>query len=208
MTSRVVGSDLLIIGTIIAIILVLQYLGIEIDIFRRDHMVVSSVDHEEYSVREDYKNKQRAADILAEINQMYVRIIYHLKKTQMGSPWAANIVYLGENYNPTVLGEHIPTNLNYTSYVAQKGKKIRLCLRTPENRNVFHDMNTIKFVALHELSHMMVEPYGHEEQFWDAFRFILAEAAALGEIKIIDYSKNPIRYCGIPVNSNPIFTGR
>lgn len=199
-------AALLVLGSIIAAILVLQYLGIEIDLFQRDHMVTSAVDNESYRVQEEFENKQRAADILAEINQMYVRIIYHLKKTQMGSPWAANIVFLGEHYNPTVLGEHIPSNLNYTSYVAQKGKKIRLCLRTPEDRRAFHDMNTIKFVALHELSHLMVQSYGHDETFWDAFRFLLREASSMNEIKLIDYAKAPVKYCGIDVTSNPFYT--
>lgn len=199
------SATLLIISSIIATVLVLQYLGISMDVFQRDHMVTSVVDNESYRVQEEFENKQRAADILAEINQMYVRIIYHLKKTQMGSPWAENITFLGEHYNPTVLGEHIPSNLNYTSYVAQKGKKIRLCLRMPEDRRVFHEMNTIKFVALHELSHLMVQSYGHDETFWDAFRFLLGQASAMGEIKLIDYSKAPVRYCGIDVTSNPYY---
>lgn len=196
---------LLAIGSIIAVILILQYLGIEMDLFQRDHMVTSTIDNESYRVQEEFENKQRAANILAEINQMYVRIIYHLKKTQMGSPWAENIIFLGEHYNPTVLGEHIPSNLNYTSYVAQKGKKIRLCLRTPEDRRVFHDMNTIRFVALHELSHLMVHSYGHDETFWDAFRFLLGQASSMGEIRLVDYSKAPVKYCGIDVTSNPYF---
>lgn len=205
MKSQKLSAALLIVSSIIVLVLVLQYLGIEIDFFQRDHMVTSKIDNESYRVQEEFENKQRAADILAEINQMYVRIIYHMKRTQMGSPWAKNIIFLGEHYNPIVLGEHIPSNLNYTSYVAQKGKKIRMCLRTPENRNVFHDMNTIKFVALHELSHLMVQSYGHDETFWDAFRFILGEAASIGEIKLVDYSKFPVRYCGIDVTSNPYY---
>lgn len=203
--SQKLSAALLVIGSIIAAILVLQYLGIAMDLFQRDHMVVSSVDNEAYRVQEEFDNKQRAADILAEINQMYVRIIYHLKRTQMGSSWSENIIFLGEHYNPTVLGEHIPSNLNYTSYVAQKGKKIRLCLRTPEDRRVFHDINTIRFVALHELSHLMVQSYGHDDTFWDAFRFLLREASSMGEIKLIDYSKAPVRYCGIDVTSNPLY---
>ncbi len=170
---------------------------------RRDHMVASKIDHESYIVREEFENKQQAADILAEINGMYVRVINHLKKTQMHGPYAANIAFLQKNYDPSVLGEHIPWSLKYTSYVAEKGKKIRLCLRKPENRRVFHDMNTLRFVALHELTHMMIRDYGHEADFWSAFRWLLLQASSIGEIRLVDYEKKFQPYCGIMIESDP-----
>jgi hypothetical protein len=202
MHARHVG--LYVAGLLVAI-LTLMYVFPDFDVFRRDHMMTSSVDHEAYLVQEEYENKQAAANILADINQMYVRVITHLKRNRIGGPYGKQIAFLATNYNPTTLGEHIPSNLKYTSYVAQKGKKIRMCLRIPEDRRKFHDMNTLKFVALHELTHMAVESYGHETQFWDTFRFILSEAASIGEIKLVDYSKNPVRYCGIMIESSPIY---
>lgn len=202
MKARNVG---LLFAVFCVLILLLAYSYPDFDIFHRDHMVTSSIDHESYSVQEEYENKQKAADILAEINMMYVRVITHLKRTQMSGPWSQQIAFLCANYNPTVLGEHIPSNLKYTSYVAQKGKKIRLCLRPIENRHMFHDMNTLRFVALHELTHMMVQSYGHEQSFWDAFHYILVEADKIGEIKLIDYSKHPQPYCGIMIESSPYF---
>jgi hypothetical protein len=175
-------------------------------LFMSEGMVASSIDKEEYLVCEEYPNKHDAANILAEINRMYVRLITHLKRKKMDTRWASSIEYLVSNYNPTVLGEHIPSNLKYTSYVARKGQKIRLCLRTPEDRMKFHDMNTLRFVALHELAHMMTRSYGHEHDFWDTFRFILAEADSLEMIKLIDYRLAPQRYCGIIIESSPAFT--
>jgi hypothetical protein len=168
-------------------------------------MVVSYVDKEPYIVREDYDNKQEAANILGSINAMFVRVIKHLKRNRMNTKWAENITFLAHNYNPDVLGEHIPWNTNYTSYVRNKGKKIRMCLRTTHDRNVFHDMNTLRFVALHELSHMMTSSFGHEKDFWDAFTFLLLEARDLGEIKLIKYKNAPQQYCGIQITSNPAF---
>lgn len=176
-----------------------------LDIWQNDCMVVSRVDDESYVVVERYNNKQRAADILGDINFMYVRLIKHLKYNRMNTKWGPNIQYLANNYNPDVLGEHIPWNLNYTSYVRNKGKKIRLCLRTQNDRSKFHDMNTLRFVALHELSHMMTESYGHEKDFWEAFQFMLLEANSLNMIDLIKYSQRPQKYCGILINSNPAF---
>ena len=173
--------------------------------FNNECMVISSVDNQKYIVREDFKNKQTAANILGEINAMYVRLIKHLKRNKMNTRWAPDIIFLANNYNPDVLGEHIPFNTNYTSYVRNKGKKIRMCLRSVNDRNKFIDMNTLKFVAIHELSHMMTKSMGHENDFWEAFQFLLLEASSIGEIKLIRYSQNPTPYCGITITANPAF---
>lgn len=173
--------------------------------FARECMVVSDVDKEPYTVREDYENKQQAANILGSINAMYVRLIKHLKQNHMHGIWGKNITYLANNYNPDVLGEHIPWSTDYTSYVRNKGTKIRMCLRTAKDRNKFHDMNTLRFVALHELSHMMTTTYGHKKDFWEAFKFILIEASKIGEIQLVRYKDAPQPYCGISITSNPAF---
>jgi hypothetical protein len=196
---------LLIIFTIVLIFIVCRDDVTTLIARQNDCIVVSRVDNEPYVVTKCYANKQLAADILGDINVMYVKLIKHLKRKKMDSEWGANILYLAKNYNPDVLGEHIPRNLNYTSYVRDKGKKIRLCLRSEENRMKFHDMNTIRFVALHELSHMMTKSYGHGDDFWSAFQFILLEAGALNMIKLIRYEHAPQKYCGIIINSNPAF---
>jgi hypothetical protein len=173
--------------------------------YQNNCMVVSRVDDEPYVVTDGFGNKQQAADILGSINVMYVKLIKHLKQNKLDSIWGPNIMYLAHNYNPDVLGEHIPRNLKFTSYVRNKGKKIRLCLRLVEDRNRFHDDNTIRFVALHELSHMMTKSYGHMNDFWEAFQFILNEAESINLIKIVDYDKHPQKYCGIVIDSNPAF---
>ena len=38
------------------------------------------------------------------------------------------------------------------------------------------DENTLTFVALHELSHVMTVSVGHKQEFWDNFKFILKES--------------------------------
>ena len=201
-----------IIGLVVAAVLMLTisyWILIEVspglDIFWRENMVGSAIDGERYSVREDFPNSAEAADKLAQINQMYVRLITHLKTNRMNTRWARNIEFLSQNYNPTVLGEHIPVNMNYTSYTSQKGKKLRFCLRKPDDRMQFYDMNTLKFVALHELAHMATYSMGHQADFWEMFRFLLVEANSLGMINLIDYKNSHQPYCGIVVESNPVY---
>ena len=187
-------------GVIVVLLLLIYWSPNVASLFHTDHMVSSTLDHEQYVVEEQFENKQEAANIIARLNQMLVRVITHLKRNRMNSSYAEHITYLSSNFNPCVIGEHLPTDLKYTSYVAQKGIRIRLCLRTAEDRNTFHDFNTLTFVSLHELSHLAVRDYGHSAGFWDVFRFILLEASAIGEIKLVDYSKHPQKYCGLPSN--------
>ncbi len=203
MKARSIG--LCVAGVIITLLLLIYWVPDVASLFRTDHMVSSTLDHEMYIVVEEFENKQEAANILARLNQMLVRVITHLKRNKMNSPYVEKILYLSNNFNPTVIGEHLPTNLKFTSFVAQKGLKIRLCLRTAEDRNKFHDFNTLSFVSLHELSHLAVRDYGHSAEFWDVFRFILLEASSIGEIKLVDYAKYPQRYCGLPsdIRDNP-----
>lgn len=160
-----------------------------------------------YLVRGDFANKQQAADLLAHVNAMFVRVIKELKKNHAGGVWRDRILYLANNYNPDVLGEHIPTDLNYTSFVRGKGLQIRMCLRTPRDRRVFHDWNTIKFVALHEMCHMMTESMGHEDDFWDSFKFVLQVAGEMGELDLVDYELEPEGYCGISIDHSPLCSG-
>jgi hypothetical protein len=203
MKARSIG---LCVSSVVIVLLLLIYAGPDIvSLFRRETMVSSTLDHEAYVVCEEFDNKQEAANILARINQMFVRVITHLKRNRMDSPYSEQIAYLSSNYSPLVLGEHIPTNLKYTSFVEKKGVKIRMCLRTVEDRHKFHDYTTLSFVALHELSHLAVRSYGHDQNFWSMFRFILLEASSMGEIKLIDYAKFPQRYCGLPndIRDNP-----
>ena len=62
------------------------------------------------------------------------------------------------------------------------------------------------FVALHELAHLADENYGHNESFWRYFKTILEEAVAFGIYIPVDYGKTPDRYCGLLVQSNPLYT--
>ena len=53
------------------------------------------------------------------------------------------------------------------------------------------DENTLAFVAIHELGHVMTESVGHTKEFWQNFKFLLKDAVKLGIYKPVDYKKNP-----------------
>jgi predicted metal-dependent hydrolase len=96
------------------------------------------------------------------------------------------------------------SNSKHTSYSINKGEKVVICLRSKDEKKELIDPNTIMFVTLHELSHIMTKSVGHTDEFWDNFRFILKEAVKNNIYNCVDYKRNPQKYCGIEVTDNPI----
>lgn len=118
-----------------------------------------------------------------------------------------NIInHLLDNYNPDVFYENDPRFSTDTSYTKDKGASMHICLRRKDNPSQLVDAGILKFVMLHEMSHIAnYNGWGHERDFWMVFKFILHEAKQAGCYEPIDYSKYPIDYCGLFVNYSPYF---
>ena len=67
------------------------------------------------------------------------------------------------------------------------------------------DLNTLTFVAIHELSHIASKSIGHNEEFWNNFKFLLEEAEIIGVYKPEDYKEDPKNYCGMKITDNPYY---
>lgn len=108
------------------------------------------------------------------------------------------------NYNPEMVYENNPDNMSgTTSYTVAKGKSMYVCLRNKDNS--FVDRNTMLFVLLHELSHIGAYwTFGHTNDFWKVFRFVLEEAIEAKIYKYTDYRKHPVQYCGMNIKSTPL----
>lgn len=91
-----------------------------------------------------------------------------------------------------------------TSYSENKGDRIVVCLRQKTKGYPFVDINTVMFVMLHELAHLMTYSVGHTPEFWANFRRILNDAMASGVYQNVNYTQSPVPYCGIEINSNPL----
>lgn len=114
-----------------------------------------------------------------------------------------------ERYNRDSIYEISPRNkANLTSYTENKGDQLVLCLREKTPRggdNQLHDKNTMIFVTVHELTHIMNDEWGHEEDFWNLFRTMLENATEIGIYYPVDYKHHPINYCGLTLNYSPLF---
>ncbi len=80
-----------------------------------------------------------------------------------------------------------------------------MCLREPNNS--FIDMNTVHFVIIHELAHVMTPEVGHTKLFWENMGYLLRKASEIGIYKYYDYGAKPIRYCGVTIDSTPFNLG-
>ena len=111
---------------------------------------------------------------------------------------------LSKNIKHTRLTETLP-NSKYTAYSENKGEKIAFCMNKNKKSDTIIDYNTLMFVALHEITHVGTESVGHDDTFWNNFKFILKEAVKHNIYKPVDYGKTPEEYCGMKLTDNPYF---
>ena len=161
--------------------------------------VRSTIDNNEYLVR-NRDDKVEAANILAQIRKNLEKIIESMKNKY---PNDVSVLRMNKNFRPDNLSESGKSN-QYTSYSVNKGEKIVFCIRQKDENETFVDMNTIMFVSIHELAHVMSKSVGHTEEFWKNFKLLLEESISLGVYKKENYSNNPKAYCGITVTDRPL----
>lgn len=162
--------------------------------------IIASKDGNTYCVREREK-LELAANLLAEVTQKMKDMVAYMKQTHPEDPRTIRLV---EGFNPKKISETLPTS-ELTAYSENKGEKLAFCLNTTKEGNKLIDLNTLTFVALHELSHIMTESIGHKQEFWQNFKFLLENAKESGIYHPVDYKKKPKEYCGMKINDNPYY---
>ena len=163
--------------------------------------IISDVDGKQYCVRE--RNKLNlAADKLALVNKNMKSLVNSLESEY---PKDERTIRLKTKFNPQKIVETLPTS-KFTAYSENKGEKLAFCLDKEKNGNSeLIDLNTLTFVALHELSHVASISIGHTDEFWNNFKFILKQAEKINIYKPVDYKNNNKMYCGMEITSNPYF---
>ena len=162
--------------------------------------IISNVDGETYCVR-DRAKLELASDLLADVTQKCKTLVVHMGKTY---PENEDVLRLVQKFNPTKISETLPTS-EYTAYSENKGEKLAFCLNTTKKGNKLIDINTLTFVALHELAHIMTKSEVHKQIFWQHFKFLLEEAKKINIYAPVDYKKNPEPYCGMNITDNPLY---
>ena len=162
--------------------------------------IIASQDGNRYCVRERQK-MELAANLLADVTQKMKDMVKYLKEKQPEDQRTKRLV---EGFNPTKISETLPTS-ELTAYSENKGEKLAFCLNKKKEGTKLIDINTLTFVALHELSHIATKSVGHGQEFWENFKWVLQNAKEAGIYSPIDYKKYPEEYCGMTINDNPYY---
>ena len=161
--------------------------------------IKSNIDNNEYIVR-NREDKEEAANMLAKIRQKLENLIDSMKQKY---PNDEAVQRMSRKFNADNISESGKSS-QYTSYSVNKGEKIVFCIRQKDEKESFVDINTITFVSIHELAHIMTKSVGHTDEFWNNFKRLLNEAIKMGIYTKEDYSSNPREYCGIKVTDSPL----
>jgi hypothetical protein len=157
-----------------------------------------------FSVHADHADRAGAARTLAGVAGRLTASIAAL-------PPSALRRRLRARFDPAGLVETSPNDPrdDVTSYTVDKAR-VALCLRERDPRGIgdprvqdLHDLNTLTFVALHELAHVGTVSHGHTPEFWRNFATLRAGAARAGAYAPHDFAASPRRYCGMTLDSNP-----
>jgi hypothetical protein len=200
---------------IFGLIILIYYLQHLIYFWHVSYMSVTYKD-KTYNVLQDKDNYENAAEVLYNIDNNLILLINHITKkyynNQLNLPIKKykiikNIIYkLQKNYNSHSLKENFPSEPGKdVSFNINKGDHISLCLRDFKNPKNFHEFNDIMFVAIHELAHSCSKSYGHDDEFWYNFKFLLENAIEINIYQNINYYLNPVTYCSMKITYNPIF---
>lgn len=162
--------------------------------------IIASKDGNRYCVRERQK-MELAANLLADVTQKMSDTVAFVKQKHPEDPRTIRLV---DGYNPKKISETLPTS-ELTAFSENKGEKLAFCLNKSKNGTKLIDINTLTFVALHELSHIATKSVGHGQEFWQNFKWVLQNAKEAGIYSPVDYKKYPEEYCGMTINDNPYY---
>lgn len=149
-------------------------------------------DVHQYCIKRDSENKKY--ELLKEISRRYDKMIYYLNKEHAMNKITKNI-----NERLTDSTKYVEImDSKYIAYSKNKGEELSFCLEKG-------DINSLMFVAIHELAHIATDEVGHTHQFWDNFKFLLQCAIKTKVYRSVDYRKYPVTLCGSEIKRNPLY---
>ena len=156
--------------------------------------VVSKIDGKSYQVKNDHL-AQESADILATINQRISLLKTHIEGVDPKPEYTSRLA------KHITIGENI---LNLDTAFTMFKKNIYFCL-TPKKKDAnIYDINTLMYIALHELAHVCSKSSGHTREFKLVYKDLLQRAIDIGVYEYVDYTKYPVDYCGLKIEYNMV----
>lgn len=156
----------------------------------------------------DMYDSKKADKLLHTLDEYALRVVAELRRAYDDETISLDnyryFVYaLINRYDGNNLAEGTPNGID-TSYVTNKSISLHMCLRDADYN--FHDIETLKYVLLHELTHMGTIEVEHSVEFTNNFRWLLHFLANRNLYVPVDYSRNPVFYCNkINLNTNQYY---
>lgn len=181
------------------------YLYHELKSYGRMITIRSPIDNREYRVR-NIPGRKFAADRLATIRATVTRFINHLTTKY---PRNQAVSRLKDKFCTCILFENDPDTSRHTTFTYNKCENMGICMREQVNgkSTKFTPFNTIMFVILHELAHVMSisnDPNHITQEFSTNFKFILNSAIEEQIWEYQNYSNYPVSYCGTIIKTTPL----
>lgn len=160
-------------------------------------------DGKDYEMQ-DLPNKEEAVKLMCDVKGCLIKMKKHYE-SEPGLAADPPIARFLARFEPDVFVEN-DMHSNDTSYSENKGQKIVVCLRdkTKAPEYPLIDKNTVMFVMLHEMAHLMTETIGHTSEFWNNFKRLLHDAIKIGIYQPVNYAHSPTPYCGMTITDSPI----
>lgn len=179
-------------------VLILLIIIFGVLIYQNSRYIKFEVDNDQYQIEKYSPGRFESLDTLVYLRKKLKQLITHLNHQRPNDPYVKR---LNKRFANTVLREANPNgDPTSTSYTINKGDTMVICLRSGNNQLV--DRNTLTYVAIHELAHIYSSSYHHSPEFWRNMRFLIDEAAQIGIYTPVNYSQNPVQYCGLTIASN------
>lgn len=167
-------------------------------IYQNSRYIKFEIDNDQYQIEKYSPGRFESLDTLVYLRKKLKQLITHLNRKLPNDPYVQR---LNQRFENTVLREANPDgDSSSTSYTINKGDTMVLCLRSGNNQLV--DRNTLTYVAIHELSHIYSSSYHHSPEFWKNMSFLIDEASQIGIYTPVNYSQNPVSYCGLTIASD------
>ena len=178
------------------VVIIVIILIVAITYKRASIKVLSNIDGKYYIVKNN-KLSQKSADLLAQININLKKLVIYCSELSPKPVYSENLLrFKSEN-----IGENI-LNLD-TTYTINKGDSMVFCLSPRSYDQVeLYDINTMMYVAVHELAHVASNSVGHTMEFKINFKDLLQKAVKIGVYSYINYEKTPVEYCGIKLTKS------
>ena len=155
----------------------------------------SEIDNDTYLVQ-NLKDKKEASNLLAEIKRRLKKLMSFV--CEYNKDYCRHLGKLKINDLAETHGEN-----RYNSHTINK-TRINLCLRCRSCGDTLEDINTLMFVAIHEMAHVICDIYGHTKKFWEIMKELLQLAIQNGLYEYQDYRQMPKKYCNTMISDTPL----